>query len=127
MVKGIGVDMVEVNTVREMMERSDSFVRRTFTERERGLAEHAVSGEEFFAGRFAVKEAVFKALAHLTEKKTFDFRIVETLKEEDGSPFVNTEGELAGIMAEAGVRCLHVSISTEKEYVIAFVVAEDKE
>lgn len=124
MMKGIGVDMVKVDTVRKLMERSDSFVKHTFTEREILLSEQAVSKEEFFSGRFAVKEAVFKALAHLTEEKTFDFRIVETLKREDGSPFINIEGKLSEIMREAGVGKLLVSISTEEEYVIAFVTAE---
>lgn len=124
MIKGIGVDMVAIDTVREMMARSDSFVKHTFTEREIKLSEQAVSKEEFFSGRFAVKEAAFKALAHLTRQKTFDFRMVETLKHEDGSPFVNTDGKLSEIMRDAKAEYLLVSISTEKEYAIAFVTAE---
>lgn len=124
MVKGIGVDMVKVATIREFIQISDAFVKKTFTEKEIEMSQEAGSKEEYFSSRFAVKEAVFKAVARLTERKAFDFRKVETLNAEDGHPFVNMTGELESLLDEAGVSNLHVSISTEDEYVIAFVVAE---
>ncbi len=124
MVKGIGVDMVEVAEVKRLMRDAGGFIKKTFTEKEVELSGDAASKEEYFSARFAVKEAVFKAVAHLTEKKTFDFRRVETLNAPDGHPYVNLSGELAPLFAEAGIEELLVSISTEKEYVIAFVIAQ---
>lgn len=124
MIKGIGVDMVKIETVRELMQVSDGFVKKSFTKREIELSKNAYSKEEYFSSRFAVKEAVFKAVARLTARKTFDFRKVETLNAEDGHPFVNMTGELKLLFEEVGIKNLYVSISTEDEYVIAFVVAE---
>ncbi len=78
---------------------------------------------EYFAGRFAVKEAVFKAVAHLTPSGHFDLRITETLHDKNGCPFITLTGPLAPVLAEAGVTALHVSITTEGDYAAAFVVA----
>jgi len=124
MVKGIGVDIVKVATVQGYMEHSDAFVKRTFTEKEIELAKKAYSKPEYFSSRFAVKEAVFKAVAQHTSKKAFDFRKVETLNAEDGHPFININESLKPLLEEAGIQELQVSISTEEEYVIAFVVAQ---
>ena len=77
------------------------------------------------AGKFAVKEAVFKALAWRTAEG-FDFRAVETLEDANGRPCV-TMGEgtaLAPVFTEAGVRELLVSITNERGLATAFVLAQ---
>ena len=102
----------------------EAFVRRTFTEAERREAAAAPDFHEYLAGRFAVKEAVFKALAQLTPEKTFDFRLVETLKNEDGSPRITITPHLAAIMEKAGADRLLVSITTQEPFAMAFVLAE---
>ena len=125
MVRGIGVDMTEIKEVKRLAETTDgSFVARTFSEVEREDSFKAADRWEYLAARFAVKEAVFKALAHLTKERTFDFRKIETLNYEDGLPYVVLTPMLQTIMEETGVRKLHVSITHEKEYACAFVIAE---
>ena len=127
MIKGIGVDSVYIPDIKHYLgdERlSDAFVRRTFTDAERAAAEERANKAEFFAGRFAAKEAAFKAVAPLTKAESFDLRIVETLNAEDGHPYVNVTKKLAEILAEADVDTLHVSITGEHEYATAFVIAE---
>ena len=80
MVKGIGIDSVDIEEMRGMCADFDnSFVRRTFTQAEVVQALGRPDAAQFLAGRFAVKEALFKALAHLTPEGLFDFRFVETL------------------------------------------------
>lgn len=121
---GIGVDMVCISEFQALDERLKGvLVRRTFTEAEQLEAKSAADRWTYLAGRFAVKEAVFKALAQHTPEKAFDFRIVETLSHEDGSPHVTLTKDLKAVMASAGVSRLLVSVSNEADFAIAFVQA----
>lgn len=100
-----------------------AFFKHTFTPDERNDAHSITNPAEFFATRFAAKEAVFKAIAHLIPTKTFDFRIVETRNLPDGCPYITTES-LRPILKAADVRTLHISITTEGDCATAFVIAE---
>ena len=125
MVKGVGIDLVEIRRIRELMEKNTggAFVRRTFTDAERKEASQRHDPAVYYAARFAAKEAVFKAVGPLTASKSFDLRIVETLNREDGSPCVSMTEKLMPILADAGVAVLHISITDEGDYAAAFVVA----
>ena len=125
MIRGIGVDMTEIKEVRRLAEVSgESFLEKTFTEREREASLQAADRWEYLAARFAAKEAVFKAFAHLTKKKTFDFRRIETLNQEDGLPYVAVTPMLRAMMDETGVERIYISLTHEKEYACAFVIVE---
>lgn len=124
MVKGIGTDIAAIPRFQRLLDKPEtSFFAKTFSERERAIG-HTAS---FFAGRFAAKEAVFKALGPLTKNKSFDWRIIETLRNEDGSPYIFLSEELSSIMKEAEVDTLHISISHEKDYAVAFAIAEKRQ
>ncbi len=124
---GVGVDLVEIAEIKALNQQTrGAFVQSTFTPREQAEAESAPDPWVYLAGRFAVKEAVFKALAPLTPDKTFDFRMVETLRDPDGSPQVTQEGKLREIMQSAMVGRVLVSISNEAGYALAFAVAATK-
>ena len=130
MIRGIGVDTAGCEDFERYLspERADDpFLRRTFTERERAAAAQRPRPAEYYAGRFAAKEAVFKALGHLLPEKTFDFRVVETLTGADGSPYVNVTGKLEPVLKAADVDRLHISITTEGGRATAFAVAEKRE
>lgn len=101
----------------------DAFVRRTFTEAE--LAQAALRHDQasYLAGRFAAKEAVFKALAQRTATG-FDLRIVETIDDEAGAPHVSTHGPLAAVLAEVGATEVLVSITNEGDCTVAFALAQ---
>lgn len=119
--KGIGIDCVSVSQFRSLDQRlGGALVRRAFTQKERALAENASDYWEFLAGRFAVKEAVFKALSCKTPNP-FDFRAVETLRREDGCPVVNLDSLPESVLRTAGGRELLVSITGEEDYAIALV------
>lgn len=125
MIVGIGVDLVNMSELERMVKLpDDAFVTRTFTAQEIEQAEASAHRLAHYAGLFAAKEAVFKAVAHWTEKKAFDFRIVETLSEADGYPLIHVNEELQEILKEAGVENLFVSITHDGEYAVATVVAE---
>lgn len=120
---GVGVDMVSIQRMTHLMQL-DGFVRRTFTEQEMEASRSAPNQAAYFATHFAAKEAVFKALAHFTKEKRFDMRIVESLRDADGFPYIVISEKIRFLMDEAGVSALSISISTESDFAIALVIAE---
>lgn len=130
MIKGIGIDLVDLPEFRGICEgfgpdteQPCAFVRRSFTEREIAQARGRADACQYLAGRFAVKEAVFKAVAPLTDDG-FDLRRVETLDEPTGQPVVTMEGELADAYASAEVSSILVSVTNESGYVEAIALAQ---
>ena len=124
MIKGIGVDSVDIEEMRRLCADTESaFVRRTFTDAERAQAMAHHDAGQVFAGKFAAKEAAFKALAHLTAQG-FDLRIVETIEDGDGAPHITLAGAIAPVLAEAGVTGLLVSITNERGIATAIVLAQ---
>ena len=128
MVKGIGIDMVEIPRMKTIMEKNagGAFLRRTFTDAEREAAATMHDPAEYYATRFAAKEAVFKAVAHLTPSGRFDLRIIETLNYEDGAPYVNITERLKPVLEEAGVTRILISITTEGDCAAAYAIACDE-
>lgn len=128
MIRGIGVDIVDLERFTALEGKwNDPFFRRIFTERERAeaAAREAESGPRtalrYFAGRFAVKEAVVKSLnAHGVK---VEFPQVETLTLETGAPSTHLVGDTAPLEDEVS---LHVSLSHEENVAIAFCVTEER-
>ena len=59
----VGVDLIEIDRVRRALERhGDGFRERCFTAAEREYCESKANPAQHYAGRFAAKEAVGKAL-----------------------------------------------------------------
>ena len=124
MVKGVGIDTVEIARMRKRCaDLSCAFVQRTFTDGERAEAERRHDAS-YLAGRFAVKEATYKAIAHLTDAGVLDFRSVETLADERGCPHVVPSDRLRRALDEAGVAELLVSITNEAGRATAIVIAQ---
>jgi holo-[acyl-carrier protein] synthase len=59
----VGIDLIEIDRIRRALERhGDSFKRRCFTEAEQVYCDSKPNPPQHYAGRFAAKEAVGKAL-----------------------------------------------------------------
>lgn len=124
MVKGIGIDSVDIEEMRRLcLDLEGSFVRRVFTAAERVEAIERHDPVQVFAGKFAAKEATFKALAQHTEEG-FDLRIIETLEDASGAPHITLTGPIAPILQQAGVTELLVSITNERGLATAIVLAQ---
>ena len=126
MIVGIGVDLCSISRVNQILEREGMegpFFRRTFTPAEQKEALAHSNPAAFFAARFAVKEAVFKAVAPHTSKKP-ELRKIESLHRNDGSPYVHVDDMLALCLGDAGISRLHLSVTTEADFAQAFVIAE---
>ena len=116
MIIGIGVDLVELKRLEEMT--SDKFLLRVLNEEELTIYEGMTSKKaklSFLGGRFAAKEALFKAISkgpgHTNYK---DFSI---LNDENGKPIVKTS-------FFKNQEMIHLSISHENTYAIAYVIIE---
>ncbi|CEG25359.1 holo-ACP synthase [Bacillus sp. B-jedd] len=116
MIIGIGLDLIEIDRVRELLKRQERFPDRILTKEEREVYESLPANRrvEFLAGRFAAKEAYAKAKGtgigeHLS------FQDIEIAKDSLGKPFFKKpDGSRA-----------HLSITHTKQYAAAQVVIEE--
>lgn len=121
---GIGVDIVEVERVKNLLSRyRDRFLRRVFTEGEANYAKKSVREAERLAGRFAVKEAVMKAFG-TGKSQGILWRDVETVRGAMGKPEVKLYGNAYNCMNKLKGSRIHVSITHDGGKAMAFVIIE---
>ena len=113
MIRGIGVDIVEC---RRMEGREKRFYERFLSDDE--LME--IITPEYAASRFAAKEAFSKAIG--TGIRGFSMRDITVRSDELGRPYFSLSRKAAS--AAEGLS-FHLSISHEKEYAVAMVVADE--
>ena len=116
MIKGIGIDMVELSRIEKIIERKSSFVNRVLTEQEQFLFQKLPNKRqvEFLAGRFACKEAFSKAWG--TGIGTLGLQDIEILKEDNGAPKVTKSPHDGRVF---------VSISHTETSAVAQIILED--
>ncbi len=124
MIAGIGVDIVDIARIQAMLDKyGDRFLRRVYTEAETAYAMSGANKAERLAGRFAVKEAVLKALG--TGKSLgILWRDIETLRGRSGKPEVRLHGQAVKWAKSRGGGALHVSITHDGGKAMAFVILE---
>lgn len=124
MIFGIGVDICQVSRFSEKIS-DEKFISRFFNEKEiKTDFNSSQNAAEYYASRFAVKEAFSKALG--TGVRNFELKDVYVIKDELGKPELKVE-KSAEVQLHKLVNLpkIHVSISHEKEYAEAFVVIEE--
>jgi phosphopantetheine--protein transferase-like protein len=125
MIRGIGIDTTTISEMAGIVDRlGEGALARMFTAGELAASHKAYNTAEYLASRFAAKEAVFKAVAHLLKEKYFDMRMVETFNDVDGSPYIKINDHLQDVINRAGVTNLLITITTEGDLATAFVLAE---
>ena len=115
-----GVDIIEISRVQKSIDNlGDSFLNKIFTEKEIEYCEKkGKSRYEHYAARFAVKEAVFKAISKtLEDKYSISWKDIETTNDEQGRPRVEISNINNNIIED-----IDISISHCKEYAIANAV-----
>ncbi len=115
-----GVDIIEISRIKESIENiGESFLNRVYTKKEIDYCENkGRSKYEHYAARFAVKEAVFKALSEMVDDKyAITWKDIETLNDEQGRPKVNVL-----FTQSSKIENIDISISHCKEYAVANVV-----
>ena len=87
MILGLGVDIVEIDRMRHMLETSGQrLIDRIFTEEEARYALAHVDPAMHLAARAAAKEATYKALSGNHLARAVGWREIEVRLREDGAP-----------------------------------------
>ena len=123
MIVGIGTDMVEIARIEALQIRHPAFARRILCESEYVQWQQRGKSAAFLAKRWAAKEAVFKALG-TGLRGGLRFQQVCIRNDELGRPLVCLNGRAEDLARERGIVTLHLSLSDERQYALAFVVAE---
>ena len=119
----VGVDMIEVERIARAMRRhGERFGRRFFTEQERAYCAGRV---ECLAGRFAVKEAVAKALG--PGIGDVSWTEIEVVCDGRGKPELVLHGQAEELAAALGLRQWSISLAHVDSHAIGFAVALGEE
>lgn len=116
---GIGVDVVDLARFTNLVDRTPQIVDRLFTKAEQVSAEGHQLSVTSLAGRFAVKEAVAKALGAPAGMAWHDCEVSN-----GGAPTISISGTVADAAANLLITNWHVSISHDGPVAIAYVIAE---
>ena len=105
MIVGIGCDIVDINRIdirmaRKILTNKEMEIFQTYKDKR---------AKEYLASRFCAKEAIFKALPSQNRV----IHDIEVLNNEHHKPYCHIEPYK-----------IHVSISHEEEYVIAYAICE---
>ena len=119
MILGIGNDIIEIERITESIQRyQQRFLDRVFTSQEQGYCKKRKVPALHFAGRFAAKEAVVKALG-TGFSKGLSWLDVEIFNDNLGKPFVRLSPKAEKLFQSAA---LMLSISHCREYATAFAI-----
>ena len=129
MIIGTGVDLAEVDRIRAALEDTRTgrrFRDRVFTEKEIAYCERKRRGKyESYAGRFAAKEAVMKALGSGWGAKV-RWLDIEVVRARSGKPDITLHDKTAKLANELGIRRWALSITHTKEHGLAYVIAQNE-
>jgi holo-[acyl-carrier protein] synthase len=120
---GLGTDIVEIVRIGEMIERhGELFLERVYTEKEVAYCQKRASSYQHFAGRWAAKEAVLKALG-TGWAKGISWRDIEVVTLPSGQPRVLVHGAVQELSEQAGITGYLLSISHCRSHATATAVA----
>ena len=116
---GVGTDIVQVQRIAVLMQdRGAAFLERWFTAQEIKYCSGKAVPSRHFAGRFAAKEAVRKALP-IAWAGSLPWRSIEIVNDPHGAPSVSLSGAILDAANGAGVGEIKVSVSHCHEYATA--------
>ena len=119
----LGNDIIEIERIRQAIERSSSFVERVYTPHEIDYCKSRNKGcYESFAGIYAAKEAFIKALG--TGMRHGSWQDIEIYHNELGAPLIKLQDTFKDIYEQSGCTQIHVSISHCKKYAMSTVILE---
>ena len=120
-VVGVGLDLVDIERFARVLARHENMAERLFSPEERAYAATMVNPAPTLAGRFAVKEAVMKALG--VGLGAVDWADIAVRRRPGGAPELVVTGRAAALAGARGIGDWHVSISHTATVASATVVA----
>jgi len=114
-IRGIGVDIVDLDRFDRQVLRTPGLVPRLFAAGERGLPTHSL------AARFAAKEALIKALG---DSAGTSWQEMEVVNDAHGNPGFRLSGVMAEVLRVRGIDAVHLTMTHDAGVACAFVVLE---
>lgn len=117
-----GTDIIEIARIKDAIEK-EGFKERVYTEKEIEYCESKnIQKYQSYSGRFAAKEAIFKALYTLVEDKyKIKWTDFEIINDKEGKPNVQINTD---IIDKSLIKNIDISISHCKEYATAVCIME---
>jgi holo-[acyl-carrier protein] synthase len=120
-VTAVGTDLIEIARIERSLERYPGFKDRCFTEAEQAYCDSRRNPAESYAGRFAGKEAVGKALG-FGVARAFAWKEIEIVGRP--KPSVSLSGRLAAVAAAKGVTAIDLSMTHSRELAQAVCIVD---
>ncbi|MEI3865782.1 holo-ACP synthase [Microbacterium sp. CCNWLW134] len=118
MIAGIGVDLVDISRFEATLDRTPRLLERLFSPAERALKPRSL------AARYAAKEALIKALGGSDGVYWTD---IEVWNESSGRPQFTLSGSTADVIVDRGISSVHLSMSHDAGFAVAYVIVERNE
>lgn len=122
MIKGIGVDAVDIQRFRTSLSRTPTMRGRLFTAEELDYVAPKADPVPSLAARFAAREAVMKAMG--LGLGAFGFHEVWVCRADSGVPSLSITGRALELAVDRGITRWHLSLTHSDTIAIAYVVAE---
>lgn len=118
---GIGIDLVEVDRIRRLVNKYPKFIDRLFTKEEIDYCNSKKNRLVHFAGKFAAKEAVIKSMG--VGNKSLKLRGIQVSVNKNSIPKINLQGIAFSFAKDKNIEEILISITHTKEYAIAIAYA----
>ena len=126
-VLGIGTDIIECLRIAQMIERhGEMFITRVYTDYEIQYCQARRSATQHFAGRWAAKEAILKAMG-TGWQKGISWRDMEVRNDAAGKPVVALRGGARDACVSRGIADMLISISHCRSHAVAYALAVGRE
>ena len=119
---GLGVDIVEIERMRRILEKTPSFSRKVFSQAEQEYCNGMSNPATHYALRFAAKEAVVKALGTGFTNGIW-VNDIEVVRTKSGRPVVKLSGRALEVAKEKGVLEMTISLSYTHTDAVACAMA----
>ena len=122
----VGTDIVKVSRISQIIsDHRERFLSRIFTHHEQSICNAKASPHIHYSGRFAAKEAVYKALSK-SGVAGLGWREAEVINDRSGAPYIKLTGRcktaLESLTPEGYKPIVDISLSDEPPYALAYVV-----
>ena len=124
---GIGVDIINNKRIKFSIRKKD-FINRIFSQNEIKFSKKTIQKTNYFAKRYAAKEALSKALG-IGFRNNLNFKDIEILNDKLGKPYYFKSKKITNIVNKKFKTRrynLFLSITDEKDYSIAFTILQSQ-
>ena len=124
---GIGVDIIQNKRIKSLI-KNKLFISRTFGNKEIYFSKNTSDKTNYFAKRFAAKEALAKSIG-TGFRNNLNFKDIQILNDKIGKPYYQKSKKIDKIVNKkfkVKTYDLFLSISDEKDYSIAFTILQTK-